>query len=496
MSAPASCRKTPTAAAAVPSVWADGSPCAVSSGGLDGVGGGLHAVDLVGVLVAARRRPAAPSRPGPSSTPRPGHRSLLDDLHVLRARSTTRGGPRRTAQTSPWTTSPPRATGPRVRRTAGRAPPRRPRSRPRRRTSAWADGAGHGGRLRHPRGMRSAAGPARVSGTRWHGRKGAGMTANVSSAYLGCDAVQAHGHAGGGRPAGRWRPWSSASSCCSTRWPPRAAWPCCSGSRSSSAAARDRRRVGLPHGAGASFVLGAILVIGGVLAAVWPGVTLFTLALITGLSLIIHGAARVGLALMARHEIPGWGWLVLAGARERGHRGDGHRVARGDRPRPLADPRRADRRLRRAAARLRLRAPRTRRPARRRADPFQRRSPDRRHPTRGVDMPGLLRGMARTAVVAGTATAVSNRVSRRQGTGGRTSRRRVRPGAGAADAPPVRRAPTRTPSSRSCASWPSCATPASSTRPSSSSRRARSSIPDPGPTGSGRAHPRRSSWPP
>jgi hypothetical protein len=31
-----------------------------------------------------------------------------------------------------------------------------------------------------------------------------------------------------------------------------------------------------------------------------------------------------------------------------------------------------------------------------------------------IEMPGLLRGMARTAVVAGTATAVSNRVSRRQ----------------------------------------------------------------------------------
>ncbi len=30
------------------------------------------------------------------------------------------------------------------------------------------------------------------------------------------------------------------------------------------------------------------------------------------------------------------------------------------------------------------------------------------------EMPGLLRGVARTAVVAGTATAVSNRVSRRQ----------------------------------------------------------------------------------
>jgi hypothetical protein len=31
-----------------------------------------------------------------------------------------------------------------------------------------------------------------------------------------------------------------------------------------------------------------------------------------------------------------------------------------------------------------------------------------------MTMPGLLRGIARTAVVAGTATAVSNRVSRRQ----------------------------------------------------------------------------------
>jgi uncharacterized membrane protein HdeD (DUF308 family) len=64
----------------------------------------------------------------------------------------------------------------------------------------------------------------------------------------------------------------------------------------------------------ASFVLGAILVLGGVLVALWPGVTLWTLALIVGLSLIVHGAARVGLALVERHEIPGWGWLALAGA--------------------------------------------------------------------------------------------------------------------------------------------------------------------------------------
>jgi hypothetical protein len=40
----------------------------------------------------------------------------------------------------------------------------------------------------------------------------------------------------------------------------------------------------------------------------------------------------------------------------------------------------------------------------------------RRRPREGgVTMPGLIRGVARTAVIAGTATSVSNRVSRRQG---------------------------------------------------------------------------------
>src|SRR5580700_6723418 len=38
----------------------------------------------------------------------------------------------------------------------------------------------------------------------------------------------------------------------------------------------------------------------------------------------------------------------------------------------------------------------------------------RQRPEREGTMPGLLRGIARTAVIAGTATAVSNRVSRRQ----------------------------------------------------------------------------------
>ncbi len=48
-------------------------------------------------------------------------------------------------------------------------------------------------------------------------------------------------------------------------------------------------------------------------------------------------------------------------------------------------------------------------------------------------MPGLIRGVARTAVVAGTATAVSNRVSRRQA--GRWS---------AQEEPPPQQAPQQT----------------------------------------------------
>jgi uncharacterized membrane protein HdeD (DUF308 family) len=62
-----------------------------------------------------------------------------------------------------------------------------------------------------------------------------------------------------------------------------------------------------------ALVLGALLVIAGVLAAAWPGATLWTLVLITGLSLIVHGIARVALAIAARSEIPGWGWLAFAG---------------------------------------------------------------------------------------------------------------------------------------------------------------------------------------
>jgi uncharacterized membrane protein HdeD (DUF308 family) len=63
-----------------------------------------------------------------------------------------------------------------------------------------------------------------------------------------------------------------------------------------------------------SLVLGAILVVGGLLAAFWPEVTVWTLAVLAGVSLLVHGVGRIAVAFMARSEVPGWGWLALAGA--------------------------------------------------------------------------------------------------------------------------------------------------------------------------------------
>lgn len=67
-----------------------------------------------------------------------------------------------------------------------------------------------------------------------------------------------------------------------------------------------------PH-RGPWMALGAALAIVGVIAAFWPRLTLGALALLTGLSLIVHGACRIGLAIVARREIPHWGWLAVAG---------------------------------------------------------------------------------------------------------------------------------------------------------------------------------------
>lgn len=59
------------------------------------------------------------------------------------------------------------------------------------------------------------------------------------------------------------------------------------------------------------FVAGAVLVVGGILAAVWPDITLWALAVIVGIDLLISGIARIVGAIQFR--VDGWGWLLFGG---------------------------------------------------------------------------------------------------------------------------------------------------------------------------------------
>jgi uncharacterized membrane protein HdeD (DUF308 family) len=58
-------------------------------------------------------------------------------------------------------------------------------------------------------------------------------------------------------------------------------------------------------------VAGVVLIVGGVLAAVWPDITLWVLAVVTGVDFILSGIARIMGALSLRVE--GWGWLLFGG---------------------------------------------------------------------------------------------------------------------------------------------------------------------------------------
>src|SRR5688500_17300836 len=61
-------------------------------------------------------------------------------------------------------------------------------------------------------------------------------------------------------------------------------------------------------------LLGAVLIVGGLLAAFWPEATVWTLAVLTGVSLLGHGVGRSVLAVAARAGTPGWGWSAMADA--------------------------------------------------------------------------------------------------------------------------------------------------------------------------------------
>ena len=60
-----------------------------------------------------------------------------------------------------------------------------------------------------------------------------------------------------------------------------------------------------------SVAAGLFLIVAGIVALSWPGITLRALAIVTALGLIFSGAVRVTAALMDRPA--GWGWLFAGG---------------------------------------------------------------------------------------------------------------------------------------------------------------------------------------
>lgn len=57
-------------------------------------------------------------------------------------------------------------------------------------------------------------------------------------------------------------------------------------------------------------VAGAVLVVGGILAIAWPDITLWALAVVTGIGLLVSGGVRV-MGALDRPE--GWRWLLAGG---------------------------------------------------------------------------------------------------------------------------------------------------------------------------------------
>jgi uncharacterized membrane protein HdeD (DUF308 family) len=61
-----------------------------------------------------------------------------------------------------------------------------------------------------------------------------------------------------------------------------------------------------------SALMGIVAIAGGIAALAWPGMTLRALALLLGISFVAWGIARVLVALQSRAE--GWIWLLVGGA--------------------------------------------------------------------------------------------------------------------------------------------------------------------------------------
>lgn len=59
-------------------------------------------------------------------------------------------------------------------------------------------------------------------------------------------------------------------------------------------------------------VTGIISIGAGIVSLVWPGVTLWALAVVTGIAFLLVGITQVAVALTARHD-PAWGWALASG---------------------------------------------------------------------------------------------------------------------------------------------------------------------------------------
>ncbi|PXY34819.1 hypothetical protein DI005_00635 [Prauserella sp. PE36] len=61
-----------------------------------------------------------------------------------------------------------------------------------------------------------------------------------------------------------------------------------------------------------SYVIGALWIIVGIVALVWPGITLLALAVVVGVGFVVAGVGQIGAALTWRRGLPMWGlWLTL-----------------------------------------------------------------------------------------------------------------------------------------------------------------------------------------
>ncbi|GAB3572562.1 hypothetical protein GCM10027445_30280 [Amycolatopsis endophytica] len=61
-----------------------------------------------------------------------------------------------------------------------------------------------------------------------------------------------------------------------------------------------------------SYLLGAVWIVVGVIALAWPGITLLTLAVVVGIGFVVAGIGQIGATVTWRRNLPVWGlWLAM-----------------------------------------------------------------------------------------------------------------------------------------------------------------------------------------